>query len=76
MKSLILTLFSIIFLTGCSLFVSQDSFGESWKGESVDNLIVQWGQPAEKNINKNGEVSVVYKIFSDTCTYSFYTDKN
>jgi len=76
MKSQVLTLISAMILTGCSLFVSEDSFGESWKGEAVDSLIAQWGEPAEKITIDNGGVEVIYKIFNDSCTYHFYTDSN
>lgn len=74
MKLQLLTILSAIILTGCSLFVSENSFGESWKGETVDSLIAQWGEPAANNAMDNGGIEVIYKIFSDSCTYSFYTD--
>lgn len=62
-------------LGGCSLFVSESSFGESWSGHHVNELISQWGEPEQKNTNEKGEVEIEYKIFSDSCTYIFFTDE-
>jgi hypothetical protein len=39
---------SLLFLSGCSLFVGEDSFGESWTGEHIESLLNQWGDPAKK----------------------------
>ena len=74
MKLKIFALVNVLLLSGCSLFVSENSFGESWKGEPVASLISQWGEPAEKISTDSGEMEVIYKIFSDSCTYHFYTD--
>ncbi len=65
---------SLLFLSGCSLFVGEDSFGESWTGEHIESLLNQWGDPAKKHINEKGETEVVYKLFNNSCTYYFYTD--
>ncbi len=65
----------IVFLGGCSLFVSESSFGESWSGHHVDELIAHWGEPEKKTVKENGEIEVLYKIFNDSCTYTFFTNE-
>lgn len=67
-------IFIALFLSGCSLFISGDYLGKDWPGREVDTLIEHWGEPYNVIVNDNGEKEVIYKIFSDTCTYTFYTD--
>lgn len=73
-KFKVLILVSALLLSGCSLFVSENSFGESWKGETLGSLMSQWGEPVERNAIYSGGTEAVYKIFNDSCTYYFYTN--
>ncbi|MFA0414438.1 hypothetical protein AB4520_11610 [Vibrio renipiscarius] len=75
MKNSLIVVFFSLYLTGCSLFVSQDTFGEHWKGNNVDRLIEHWGEPEKTTVMSDGGLEVIYKIFSDTCTYTFYSDE-
>ncbi|MGF1754594.1 hypothetical protein L4C33_13465 [Vibrio makurazakiensis] len=74
MKRKFLALWLTAILSGCSLFVSESSFGESWSGSHVNDLIAQWGEPELKKINEKNELEIEYKIFNDSCTYTFFTD--
>jgi len=73
MKKIVIV-FLALFLNGCSLFVTGDNLGREWPGEKIEILKEHWGAPHNVIINENGEQEVIYKIFSDTCTYTFLTD--
>ena len=68
--------FIVLLLSGCSLFISQGYLGKDWPGKKADTLIEAWGEPKSKVISDNGEMEIIYKIFNETCTYTFYTDSN
>ncbi|MGI9835874.1 hypothetical protein ACJPQX_21765 [Vibrio vulnificus] len=75
MKIRLLILTSALLLSGCSLFVSESYFGESWTGHHIDELIEQWGEPNQMKSNEGGVVEAEYRIFSDSCTYVFITNE-
>ncbi|MEZ8826027.1 hypothetical protein AB6E04_16840 [Vibrio amylolyticus] len=76
MKLKLVVLVLSVVISGCSLFVSENSFGENWSGHHVDELIAHWGEPNQKSENEHGEIEVQYKIFSESCTYTFFTDRH
>ncbi|MFS1506043.1 hypothetical protein BCU30_008005 [Vibrio lentus] len=73
MKKMIAVLITLL-LSGCSLFITGAYLGKDWPGRDVDALIEHWGEPNEVIVSDGGEKEVIYKIFSDTCTYTFYAD--
>lgn len=75
MKKL-LSVFLVVLLSGCSLFVTGDYLGKEWPGRELDELINHWGDPREVLESDNGEQEIIYKIFNDSCTYTFYADAN
>ncbi|OLQ95065.1 hypothetical protein BIY21_07560 [Vibrio ponticus] len=74
MKKFLLGLCVSAVLSGCSLLVGEDYFGEGWKGESVEQLTGHWGEPESTTNLENGGQELIYKLFNDSCTYVFYTD--
>jgi hypothetical protein len=58
----------------CSLFTTNDDFGESWKGAPIERLQRAWGTPAETVRNNDGTSELRYDLFKGTCTYYFTTD--
>ncbi|WP_194437007.1 hypothetical protein [Vibrio fluminensis] len=74
MKKFLLGLSVSALLSGCSLLVGEDYFGEGWKGESVEQLTGHWGEPESTTDLENGGQELIYKLFDDSCTYVFYTD--
>ncbi|WP_133638240.1 hypothetical protein [Photobacterium lutimaris] len=75
MKIRLISIVSALFLSGCSLFVSESYFGDSWTGHHIDELVKQWGEPNQMKSEEGGVIEVEYKIFSDSCTYIFITDE-
>jgi len=61
-------------LTACSLFVSNDDFGESWKGHQIDELQGQWKQQGAMTSSPDGTKEYRFDIFHGKCTYYFRTD--
>ena len=61
-------------LTGCSLFVSNSSFGESWTGKPIEKLKHQWGAPQGEVANPDGTGEVRYEMPKWGCTYWFASD--
>ena len=74
MKKFLLLLCFAVAVSGCSLLVGEDYFGEGWKGESVEQLTGHWGEPESKTNLENGGQELIYKLFDGSCTYVFYTD--
>lgn len=69
-----ISIISVLFLSGCSLFISESYFGEGWTGHHIDELMEHWGEPNHMMSKEDGVVEVEYKIFSNTCTYIFITN--
>ena len=61
-------------LTACSIFASNDTFGESWKGEQIERLERQWKQQGAMTSNLDGTKEYRFDIFHGGCTYYFTTD--
>jgi hypothetical protein len=70
----VIALLTSILLFGCSLFVTEEFFGKSWKGHSIVELEEAWGEPAEVIENLDGTKEVRYELFHGKCTYYFITD--
>ena len=70
----IMALFIALLLSGCSLFVTGDYLGKEWPGKNIDSLFTHWGKPHNVIESENGEKEVIYKIFNNSCTYTFFTD--
>jgi|GEM_PF-1517652 len=64
-----------VWLSGCSVFVSNDEFGLSWSGEPLAQLKQAWGQPAEEKIQVDGSTELRYDMKEARCTYWFTADK-
>ncbi len=71
----LLSFILLLTLGGCSLFVSENYFGESWKGHHINELVALWGEPKQMITSKSGVIKAEYKIFNDNCTYIFITDE-
>ncbi|CAH1546810.1 conserved hypothetical protein [Vibrio rotiferianus] len=70
----VIAVFIGLLLSGCSLFVTGDYLGKEWPGKNVDSLIEHWGEPYNVIVSDSGEKEVIYKIFNDSCTYTFFAD--
>lgn len=74
MRKILSFLFISLFLSSCSLFITGDYLGKEWPGKDVEALLDHWGEPYNLIVRESGEQEVIYKIFSETCIYTFYTD--
>ena len=74
MKLRLLSLVFAVALSGCSLLVTESYFGESWTGHHINNLEEQWGEPLQMKSKGDGVIEAEYRIFNDSCTYTFITD--
>jgi len=61
-------------ISGCSLFVTNEAFGQSWKDHQVEQLKHQWGNPQAESSNTDGSSELRYELFNGGCTYWFTTD--
>ena len=75
MKLRLLSLAFALVLSGCSLLVTESYFGESWTGHHIDKLVEQWGEPYQMKSIDDGVIEAEYRIFNDSCTYTFITDE-
>lgn len=71
---LVLAAASAAVLTGCSLFLSNSTFGESWTGKPIESLKSQWGPPQGEVANSDGTGEVRYEMRKWGCTYWFASD--
>ncbi|KZX70325.1 hypothetical protein A3712_07995 [Vibrio sp. HI00D65] len=74
MKLRLLSLVFAVALSGCSLLVTESYFGESWTGHHINNLEEQWEEPLQMKSKGDGVIEAEYRIFNDSCTYTFITD--
>lgn len=70
----ILTVTPLAVLAGCSLFISNSTFGESWTGSPIESLKHQWGAPQGEIAHPDGSREIRYEMPKWGCTYWFVSD--
>ena len=73
-RAVVVFLGSITLLSGCVLFASNNSLGESWKGSKIRSLEDAWGPPTVVIETEDGSKEFKYVIFHGSCAYYFVTD--
>lgn len=66
---------ALLWIAGCSLFVTEDFFGERWQGRSLQEIEDAWGLPAQSLNKDNGEMEIRYDLFKGTCRYYFIVNR-